>query len=50
MLGGATVRTAEVPRTILVVDESEVRTVVRRQLESMGIGSSWPKDQLKLCC
>src|SRR5580765_2807816 len=37
VLGGATVRTAEVPRTILVVeDESEVRTVVRRQLESMG--------------
>lgn len=37
VLGGATVRTADVPRTILVVeDESEVRTVVRRQLESMG--------------
>jgi len=37
VLGAATVRTAAVPRTVLVVeDEADVRTVVRRQLESMG--------------
>jgi two-component system cell cycle sensor histidine kinase/response regulator CckA len=37
VLGATPVRTAEVPRTILVVeDEGDVRTVVRRQLESMG--------------
>jgi len=37
ILGATTVRAAEVPLTILVVeDEGDVRTVVRRQLESMG--------------
>ena len=37
VLGATPVRTAEVPLTILVVeDEGDVRTVVRRQLESMG--------------
>jgi len=52
VLGGATVRTAEVPRTILVVeDESEVRTVVRRQLESMGhrvLVAEGPREALLL--
>jgi two-component system, cell cycle sensor histidine kinase and response regulator CckA len=37
VLGAAPIATADVPRTILVVeDETDVRAIVRRQLQSMG--------------
>ena len=52
VLGTPAVRTAAVPLTILVVeDETDVRTIVRRQLESMGhrvLAAEGPTEALLL--
>src|SRR5262245_8290340 len=54
VLGAATVAKAAVPRTILVVeDESDVRAIIRRQLESMGhkvLVAEGATEALLLCC